>query len=76
LLRLELAQLVAHRVEEASRPLREGVESLKLLLAQVGVSLELTKAFSSGGQELATVDPFPLSTAEQKSSVVEIARAT
>ena len=35
LLRLELCQLVADRVEEASRPLREEVVTLKLLLAGV-----------------------------------------
>jgi hypothetical protein len=65
--------LVANRVEEASRPLREEVASLKLLLTQVGVSLEPMEACSSGGQELAIVEaPFPLSSAEQKSSVVKI----
>jgi hypothetical protein len=70
---LELAQLVANRVEEASRPLREEVASFKLLLARVGVSLESTEACSSGGQDLAIMQAsFPLSSAEQKSSVVEV----
>jgi hypothetical protein len=47
------------------------VASLKLLLTQVGVSLEPMEACSSGGQELAIVEAlFPLSSAEQKSSVV------
>jgi hypothetical protein len=73
LLRLELDQLVANRVEEASRPLREEVASLKMLLAHAGVSLEPTEACSSGGQELAAMKAsLPLSSEEQKSSVVEI----
>ncbi|KAK1644447.1 hypothetical protein QYE76_062252 [Lolium multiflorum] len=72
-LRLELAQLVANRVEEASRPLREEVASLKLLLASVGVPLEPTEVCSSGGKDLAIVlTSLPLSSAEQKSSMVEI----
>jgi hypothetical protein len=70
---LELAQLVANRVEEASRPLREEVASLKLLLARVGVTSEPMEVCSSGGQELATVQAsFPVSSVEQKSSMVEI----
>jgi hypothetical protein len=70
---LELAQLVANRVEEVSRPLREEVASLKMLLAHAGVSLEPTEACSSDGQELAAVKAsLPLSSEEQKSSVVEI----
>jgi hypothetical protein len=49
------------------------VPSLKLLLAHVGVSLESTEACSSGGQDLAIMQAsFPLSSAEQKSSVVEV----
>jgi hypothetical protein len=36
LMRMELLQLVDVRVEEASRPLREEVAALKLLLAHVG----------------------------------------
>jgi hypothetical protein len=72
-MRMELAQLVANRVEEASRPLREEVANLKLLLARVGVSFETTEACSSGGQELATVEAlFPLGSTEPKSSVVEV----
>jgi hypothetical protein len=42
LVRMDLLQLVDVRVEEASRPLREEVAALKLLLARVGDSLELT----------------------------------
>ena len=69
---MELAQLVANRVEEASRPLREEVASLKLLLARVVDALEPAEACSSGGQELPAVHAsFPLGSAEQKSSVVE-----
>jgi hypothetical protein len=73
LVRMELAQLVANRVEDASRPLHEEVARLKLLLARIGVSLEPTEACSSGGQELATVQALcSLDSAEPKSSVVEI----
>ncbi|KAK1646404.1 hypothetical protein QYE76_064209 [Lolium multiflorum] len=72
LFRMEVDQLVANRVEEAARPLRDEVASLKLLLARVGASLEPTEACSSGGQELGTVQAsFPLGSADQKSSVVE-----
>jgi hypothetical protein len=69
---MEVDQLVANRVEEAARPLRDEVTSLKLLLARAGASLEPTEACSSGGQELGTVHAsFPLGSADQKSSVVE-----
>jgi hypothetical protein len=69
---MELSQLVANRVEEALRPLRDEVESLKLLLAHDGVSLEPIEASSSGGLELATAHvSFPLGSAEMKSSLVE-----
>jgi hypothetical protein len=69
---MELIQLVATRVEEATRPLREEVASLKLLLAHVGDSLEPTEACSSGGHELATVQvSLALGSVEEKSSVVE-----
>lgn len=72
LLRLELVQLVSNHVEDVSRPLREEVASLKLLLARVGVPLEQIEACSSGGKDLATVQAsFPLGSVEQKSSVVE-----
>ncbi|KAK1617775.1 hypothetical protein QYE76_023292 [Lolium multiflorum] len=72
-MRMELAQLVANLVEEASRPLREEVASLKLMLARVGVSLEPPEACSSDGQEIATVQAlFPLGSAGLNSSVVEI----
>jgi hypothetical protein len=53
LLRLELDQLVANRVEEAAHSLREEVSRLKLLLAHVGDSLEPTKASPSNGLALA-----------------------
>jgi hypothetical protein len=71
-MRMELAQLVANRIEEACCPLREEVASLKLLLARAGVSLEAMEVSSSGGQDVATVQAlFPLGSAEPKSSVVE-----
>jgi hypothetical protein len=64
---MELLHLVDVRVEEASRPLREEVAALKLLLARVGESSELT-----GGLGLAPVQALlPLDSTEQKSSVVE-----
>jgi hypothetical protein len=44
---MELLQLVDVRVEEASRPLREEVAALKLLLACAGVSVEPTEACPS-----------------------------
>jgi hypothetical protein len=69
---MELVQLVADRIAEAARPLRDEVASLKLLLARVGDSLEATGACASGGQGLAPVQAsFPLDCTEQKSSVVE-----
>jgi hypothetical protein len=65
--RIELLQLVDARVEEASRPLREEVAALKLLLARVGDSLEPT-----GGLGHAPVQAsFPLDSTAQKSFVVE-----
>jgi hypothetical protein len=64
--------LVANRVEEASRPLREEVASLKLLLARVGVTSEPMEVCSSGGQELATVQASFLVSSAEKSSMVEI----
>jgi hypothetical protein len=64
---MELLQLVDVRVEEASRPLREEVAALKLLLAHVGESSELT-----GGMGLDPVQAsLSLDSTEQKSSVVE-----
>jgi hypothetical protein len=44
LMRMEILQLVDVRVEEASRPLREEVATLKPLLARVGDSLGPTEA--------------------------------
>jgi hypothetical protein len=40
LMRMELLQLVDVHIEEACRPLREEVATLKLLLVRVGDSLE------------------------------------
>jgi hypothetical protein len=49
------------------------VASLKRLLARVSVSLEPTEACSSGGKELAIMrTSFSISSAEKKSSVVEV----
>ena len=50
---LELRQLVADRIEEAYRPLREEVATLKLLLAGVDGPLQLTEACASDGVGLA-----------------------
>lgn len=47
LLRMELLQLVADRIEEVSRPLREEVAAFKLLLAHVTDSLERADSFAS-----------------------------
>jgi hypothetical protein len=53
LMRMELHQLVDVHVEEACRPLRKEVATLKLLLARVGDSLDPTEACTSGGPGLA-----------------------
>jgi hypothetical protein len=55
-LRLELARLAAHRIEEVSQPLCEEEARLKLLLACITDLLEPTKTYASGGQELALVE--------------------
>jgi hypothetical protein len=68
---MELLQLVDVRVEETSRPLREEVATLKLLLTPVGDSLEPPKACTSGGLGLAPAGFFSLDSTEQKSSMVE-----
>jgi hypothetical protein len=69
---MELLQLVDVRVEEVSRPLREEVAALKLLLARVGHSFEPVVVCSSDGLELANAQVLvPLDSSEQKSSVVE-----
>jgi hypothetical protein len=47
-MRMQLLQLVDVRVEEVSRPLREEVAALKLLLVRAGDSLEPTEACTSG----------------------------
>jgi hypothetical protein len=65
---MELAQLVANRVEEVSRPIHEEVASLKMLLARVGDSLQPTKICSSK-QELSSVQAsFSIGSVKQKSS--------
>jgi hypothetical protein len=64
-MRMELLQLVDVCVEEASRPLREEVAALKLLLVRVGDSLD-------GGLGRTPMQAtFPLDSSEQKSFVVE-----
>jgi hypothetical protein len=69
---MQLLQLVDARVEEASRPLRDEVAALKLLLARVGVSLEPTGACTYGDTGLALAQAsLPLDSTEQKSFVVE-----
>jgi hypothetical protein len=69
-MRMELLQLVDVCVEEACRPLREEVATLKLLLARVGDSLERTKACTSGGPGLLPAQAsFPHDSIEQKSSM-------
>jgi hypothetical protein len=71
-MRMELLQLVDVRVEEACRPLREEVATLKLLLARVGDSLEPSKACTSDGLGLTPAQAsFPHDSTEQKSSMVE-----
>jgi hypothetical protein len=52
---MELLQLVVVRVEEVSRPLREEVATLKLLLASVSVPLELAEECTPGDPGLASV---------------------
>ena len=70
LLCLELSQLIADRIEEAARPLREEVATLKLLLA--GVDGPPKEARGSDGLGLAHGEAlFPLDSVEQRSSVVE-----
>jgi hypothetical protein len=69
---MELLQLVDIRVEEATRPLREEVAMLKLLLAHVGDSLEPVETCTSDGMELASAQAsFLFDSIEQKSYVVE-----
>jgi hypothetical protein len=72
LLRMELLQLVANHIEEVSRPLRDEVAALKLLLARIGDSLGSLEACTSRGLGLTpSLASFPLDSTEQKSSVVE-----
>jgi hypothetical protein len=71
-MRMELLQLVDVRVKEVSRPLREEVAALKLLLVHAGVSLEPTRARTVDGLGLAPAQAScPLDSTKQKSSVVE-----
>jgi hypothetical protein len=64
--------LVDVHVEEVSRPLREEVANLKLLLTRFGVSLESTEAYTRGGVGLvSTQASLPLDSTDLKSSVVE-----
>jgi hypothetical protein len=69
---MELLQLIDVRVEEASRPLREEVATLKLLLARAGDSVEPTEECTSGGLGVAPKRAsIPLESTLQNSSVVE-----
>jgi hypothetical protein len=69
---MELLQLVDVRVEEASRPLREEVANLKLLLACIGDSLESLVACTRGDLGLvSTQASLPLYSTNLKSPVVE-----
>jgi hypothetical protein len=69
---MELLQLVDVRVEEASRPLREEVVALKLLLARVGGSLEPAEACPFDGLGLAKAHAsVALGSSEQMSSVIK-----
>jgi hypothetical protein len=62
--------LVDVHVEEVSRPLREEVANLKLLLTRFGVSLESMEAYTRGGVGLVFMQAsLPLDSL--KSSVVE-----
>jgi hypothetical protein len=71
-MRMQLLQLIDVRVEKASRPLREEVAALKLLLARVGDSLKPTEACTSGDLGLALAQAsLPLGSTEHKSSLVE-----
>jgi hypothetical protein len=69
---MKLLQLVDIRIEEASRPLREEVANLKLLLTRFGDSLESLEACTRGGVGLvSTQASLPLDSTDLKSSVVE-----
>jgi hypothetical protein len=69
-MRMELLQLVYVHVDEVSRPLREEVATLKLLLACVSVPLELTEECTSGDPRLVSAQAlFSLDSIEQ--TVVE-----
>jgi hypothetical protein len=58
---MELLQLVDIRVKEATRPLRDEVTMLKLLLAHVGNSLEPTETCTFDGMGLTSAQAsFPL----------------
>jgi hypothetical protein len=64
---MELLHLVDVRVEEASRPLREEVATLKLLLARVGECSELTDGLGLAPvQALLPLDPTESSVVEEE----------
>jgi hypothetical protein len=70
---MQLLQLVDVRVGEVSRPLREDVAALKLLLTCASDSLEPTEACTSGVLGIALAQAsLPLDSTERKSSVVEV----
>jgi hypothetical protein len=72
LMRMELLQLVDVRVEETSRPLREELATLKLMLARAGDSSESAKACTSSGPQLAPAQAsLPHDCTEQKSLVID-----
>jgi len=69
---MELLQLVEVRIEEMSRPLREEVAALKLLLARGGDSLEPAETCRSDDLGLPKArDLVAFESSEQKSSMVE-----
>jgi hypothetical protein len=68
---MELLQLVDVRVEEASRPLREEVAAVKLLLACAGVSVEPIEACPSVSLGLAKVQASVALDSSEEKSVVE-----
>jgi hypothetical protein len=71
-MRMELLQLVDVCVEEASRPLREELATLKLMLARAGDSSELAKACTFSGPQLAPSQAsLPHDCTEQKSLVID-----
>jgi hypothetical protein len=75
LMRMELIQLVDVRVEEVSRPLREEVATLKLLLARVSVPLDLTEECTSADPGLVSAQAlFPLDSIDELKQSHELTR--